>query len=139
MPKFLLFNGLFRKGLLCFPGCKWKMKEDLEEISQLIGNISTVYFAQKNYYLAYVFIELMLSLDHNFSEEKVKRYLVRKQKCQTKFQLSENDGVKKEPNFESRKLKINFNSTIGRHGIANENIKPGETILTDNPTSCSLQ
>ena len=60
----------FRLALLAFPGVSLRRGLELEELCQIIGNISSVFFSCKQYYISYVYIELLLSIE---SEKSVLR------------------------------------------------------------------
>ena len=56
-----------RLALLAFPGVSLRRGLELEELCQIIGNISSVFFSCKQYYHSYVYIELLLSIENEKS------------------------------------------------------------------------
>ena len=68
------------------------------------------------------------------SQEKVEKYEERRQKCLKKVKIRTPSSKVVSCN----KLGIVYDASVGRHGVAREQINIGDIVLVDQPTACSL-
>ena len=68
------------------------------------------------------------------SQEKIDKYEERRQKCLKKVKIRPPSSKVVSCN----KLGIVYDASVGRHGVAREQINIGDIVLVDQPTACSV-
>ena len=68
------------------------------------------------------------------SQEKIDKYEERRQKCLRKVKIRAPSSKVVACN----KLGIVYDASVGRHGVARQQINIGDIVLVDQPTACSL-
>ena len=68
------------------------------------------------------------------SQEKIDKYEERRQKCLKKVKIR----TPSSKIVSCNKLGIVYDASVGRHGVAREQINIGDIVLVDQPTACSL-
>ena len=68
------------------------------------------------------------------SQEKIDKYEERRQKCLRKVKIRTASSKVVACN----KLGIVYDASVGRHGVARQQINIGDIVLVDQPTACSL-
>ena len=130
----------YRLALLAFPGAYWREGRDLQDVVQTIGNISSVFFAQKKYFQAYCYIELLLSIGgQSLIQEKLDKYKERLEKCKKHIRTEAEHGIGNDTKGENDTVKIGYSKEAGRYAVAARNIEVGEIIIADHPTATSLR
>ena len=128
---------MFRKALLCLPGTIWNEKPCQEEFIQILGNLSTTQFAMKKYFEANSNIELLLSLAKDIMPpEKIEKLKKRRRQCLKHTNPLEEEQKPRIPDYMPDRFKIAFDDSVGRIGVAEEDIGFGECILVDSPIAC---
>ena len=115
---------------------KLSVSADEGQLSPIIGNISSVLFARKQYFQAFCYINLCLSLNNGFDREKISKYEERREKCLKKCSELQQHSKSKD---KIDKIEIVWDSRVGRFGVAKHNIDVGDVVLRDNPTVVSVR
>ena len=68
------------------------------------------------------------------SQEKIDKYEERRQKCLKKVKIRTASSKVVSCN----KLGIVYDASVGRHGVAKQQINIGDIVLVDQPTACSV-
>ena len=68
------------------------------------------------------------------SQEKIDKYEERRQKCLKKVKVR----TPSSKIVACNKLGIVYDASVGRHGVAREQIHTGDIVLVDLPTACSV-
>ena len=68
------------------------------------------------------------------SQEKIDKYEERRQKCLRKVKIRTPSSKVVSCN----KLGIVYDASVGRHGVARQQINIGDIVLVDQPTACSV-
>ena len=59
------YNNLYtRAALLSVPGCWWRRQQEVGEVAQILGNMSSVHCALRHHHQAVAYTELVLALDN---------------------------------------------------------------------------
>ena len=104
------------------PGVLWHEKSERQEFGQILGNMSSVELALKNYHECANTIELMLRVaSRSISEDKVEKFKKRLKICLKHTKIPRRK-VLCTPVYTPNKFEIVYDEKVGRHGSVHPNL-----------------